>query len=701
MRYLILLILFGLLAVSCDNEVGNSKKETPCESEGIYCKDNSIYSCHNDKDGNAVEEVFESCGKRTCENKECVDNECTETNCIYGERKCSDDGKSYQICGNYNEDSCFELKTEECGSGLTCNNGFCVPDDEEDPCDSQCDTEWQECNIDIGVCEPKSGFCASSDDCTGTETCNSNHKCESGCISTTCAGEGIGADCGMIDDGCGDKLDCGTCVTGTCNDSTNKCEAECTPTTCATEGAECGEIDNGCGSILQCHQCQQAYTCEDNKCVSPCDSNPCTETNKTVCGVTGTGYTCSCVEGYHLDNAACVLDGNCFNVDCGTDKHCDETDGSCAENSDWVECTSVTPEHGIVIVEQVEVTWSDEDGWSTPANCDWECDEGYTESEDGSACVAITCNNDQHLEENECTDNSQDVLCTPSTDHPDDHYSDIQTFVTINWTEADGWETAAECEWECDEDFHLFEDIDTNFISCISNTNENVSCESNGNDLPENAIEDTSELVTQTWIVDSNVAEGGYWLTPKCSWTCDAGSCLSSDGLSCLTEDDDVCDGEDNNCDGIIDNKENSTTANSSCGDANCFGKIYDEHRYMFCSNKKDWDDSSSYCTSKGGYLVSINDNNENTFITNNISENHWIGYYQNGNSDDDPWFWTDGSGDTHTSWDDGQPSNSCTSRVCMNGNGSYENNAEIRANGKWNDEDEDSNRRFICEFAE
>src|SRR6185369_13265278 len=89
-----------------------------------------------------------------------------------------------------------------------------------------------------------------------------------GCTSKTCAS--IGAECGVANDGCGGKLDCGTCAApSTCaaNGTPNKCE--CKPTTCAAEGAQCGSLSDGCGNILMCGACSSTTVCGvggANKC---------------------------------------------------------------------------------------------------------------------------------------------------------------------------------------------------------------------------------------------------------------------------------------------------------------------------------------------------------------------------------------------------------------------------------------------------
>jgi len=462
-----------------------------------------------------------------------------------------------------------------------------------------------------------------------------------------------------------DKCILDKCIGVTCLNLWEKCSYK--DGICHPQPGFCS-TDNDCEPVKE--YCNQEHLCKTKVCTP----KTCDEIN-AECGEVddgcGSSLKCGdCSKGFHCNN-----DNSCVS-DCRPDFCTDELNRS--------------------------VCKIDENGLVTCL-----CDDGY--HDEGGNCVldencdGITCVDDSHCEEGECVLNSKDIPCTPSTDHPDEYYRDIGTSVIINWTEENGWETAAECEWECDEGFHLFTNPDIDLISCVFNT-QNTSCESNGDDLPENAIEDTNSLVTATWVFDESKPAGGYWFTPKCSWICDTDiSCLSSDETYCiLKEDNDICDGEDNNCDGIIDNKDDGE-ANSSCASGDCFGKIYNEHRYMFCNSiMKNWNDSESECVNYGGHLVSINDVDENSFIKNNANGKCWIGYYQTDNTNSAPWHWINGDESSYNNWLNGEPSNTCVDSIgCVAGNGDRENHAEMYPSGKWNDEDDKNEKRFICEFTE
>ncbi|MBP7433001.1 hypothetical protein KA996_05600, partial [bacterium] len=114
-------------------------------------------------------------------------------------------------------------------------------------------------------------------------------------------------------------------------------------------------------------------TTDDDPYVDPClPTNPCTDTNKTVCtdadedGV----EECGCDAGYHLNNSS-----------------------ECRSNTKQEPCdqTGVTvPANATIVVADVDVTWDIAGGtWNATPKCDWACNAGYEENVAGDACVAI------------------------------------------------------------------------------------------------------------------------------------------------------------------------------------------------------------------------------------------------------------------------------------------------------------------------
>lgn len=97
------------------------------------------------------------------------------------------------------------------------------------------------------------------------------------------------AACGLMRDGCGGQLDCGSdenlgcdegfvCVTDP-DDGINRCEVRATE--CETvdplvacEGVACGYVSIGCGKSVLCRQCEEGSTCVSGTCVSEGSCEP-------------------------------------------------------------------------------------------------------------------------------------------------------------------------------------------------------------------------------------------------------------------------------------------------------------------------------------------------------------------------------------------------------------------------------------------
>ena len=78
----------------------------------------------------------------------------------------------------------------------------------------------------------------------------------------------------------------------------------------------------------------------------------------------------------------------------------------------------------------------------------------------------------------------------------------------------------------------------------------------------------------------------------------------------------------------------------------------YNGHYYKLFEMSLSWSEAEEYCKGIGGHLVSVNSEQEQTFIE-SISQvsskiNIWIGGFKNGES----WMWTDGSTFEYTNWD-------------------------------------------------
>lgn len=110
---------------------------------------------------------------------------------------------------------------------------------------------------------------------------------------------------------------------------------------------------------------------------------------------------------YNLEDCASIGDNKCAYY-CEDGENCEEDNGSqdeptscdgwyhlengkCEPNTKLVDCNEGRkPDYSKYIVKQVLITWlSNSNGWSTPENCGWECDEGYTKG--WNACILNKC----------------------------------------------------------------------------------------------------------------------------------------------------------------------------------------------------------------------------------------------------------------------------------------------------------------------
>ena len=566
-------------------------------------------------------------------------------------------GTAIYTCKNSDYGEAIEEIVEICENGYICSNNECVQDDCDEVIncvsgEKRCTGEntYKVCgNYDKDLC-----FEWQNESCEDGFTCHDGNCTPQVCIPKTC--DDLNKACGSVyDDGCGNTLECGNCGENqSCNDDGECIDDACIPDTCDNLGIECGSVSNNCEGTLDCGGCGANQSCNDNgQCIDNCIPQTC-ENLGMVCGsindACGTLVTCG----------TCNANQSCNN------------NGQCVENCVPDTCVSLGIECGSV-----------SNNCGRMLQCGG-CD-GNLSCNDEGLCVD-TCINGEHKENGECVSNEKDALCLPTGAAPNNSHS-VSEYVTIYWTETDGWSTAEECLWECDNDYHLESDI------CEPNSKE-VPCDTTN--IPIHA--DYDDLPTTI------IWENGNWTSPEeCPWECPEDRHLDTENNFCVfTRDREYCDGLDNDNDGIIDNRNN--TPGSICPE-NCFGKTYNGHVYIFCNNEqaRSWSEAESICSNNNGYLITINNQNENNFISQNINEIYWIGYSQDGDDSDELWYWNNGDNNDFENWNSGEPNNACIDwagplhLVCTE----KENCANIinNSNASWNDSDCDDDKSFICEF--
>ncbi len=202
------------------------------------------------------------------------------------------------------------LTCATCSLSQTCSvdsvcvaNTTCVP--------KTCADAKATCGVIVDGCggQVTCGSCADGTSCGGGGTPN---VCGSGtCTPKSCTE--VGAECGMVSDGCSQVLNCGNaCVAPkTCGGggTANKCGGCQVTTSCAAQGKNCGTIADGCGGMLNCGACTvSGETCGGG------GPNLCGKASCTPTTCTEKGFTC----GPLSDNCGKTLDcGTCAAGTCG------------------------------------------------------------------------------------------------------------------------------------------------------------------------------------------------------------------------------------------------------------------------------------------------------------------------------------------------------------------------------------------------
>ncbi len=139
---------------------------------------------------------------------------------------------------------------------------------------------------DSGACPP--GLrCASSDG-----RCYHSLDADGGapCLPLSCAEQK--RDCGPLDDGCGQTLDCGRCDgNDSCGGGGTPGLCGCTPRSCVAQGLNCGAVDDGCGASVSCGECSPPNVCGGGGKANVCGCKPwksCAEAGKS-CGTLSDG----------------------------------------------------------------------------------------------------------------------------------------------------------------------------------------------------------------------------------------------------------------------------------------------------------------------------------------------------------------------------------------------------------------------------
>lgn len=120
-----------------------------------------------------------------------------------------------------------------------------------------------------------------------------------------------------------------------------------------------------------------------------------------------------------------------------------------------------------------------------------------------------------------------------------------------------------------------------------------------------------------------------------------------------------------------------------------------DNHRYYASTGcTYSWDDANAAAAAAGGYLVTIDDASENSFIANAISQSYaWIGI--NDVANEGTFEWADGSAVGYTNWKNGQPDNKANKSQCR---WNADHGVIRSGNGRWYDRGDCERFQFVME---
>lgn len=270
----------------------------------------------------------------------CAEYQSLEKNDEHCGNGIKDNNETDVDCGGPNCEKCLDGRS--CVFDHDCVSGFC---NENGICESECvELECSDMMYECGSWEDGCGGRIDCGSCLSGEICNDSGRCVS-CESKTC--EELGYECGIWNDGCGFDIDCGQCGWNEYCNANGICTSDCEPTSCAENSYECGLWEDGCGGELDCGECEAGEVCSDlGRCEPACVPSTCAGLGYE-CGTwdDGCGDEIDCGSCENQEGEYCTEDGICVNdcigLECGLSPNLGFDCGTCSnifENCEYGEC---------------------------------------------------------------------------------------------------------------------------------------------------------------------------------------------------------------------------------------------------------------------------------------------------------------------------------------------------------------------------
>lgn len=353
MRKVFFLIVI-LVLISCSdtsNTINSQVCKNTCNFLGeLFCENGNVYSCNTDKNNCLMKELQKNCAfDEICRMGSCLKSQCEDECFSSGLNECQNN--AVKICGNFDDDLCFETQINPCPSNTNCLNGICISS--ENPCQNISCSNHGECKTEnnLPYCECDEGYIVNGFNCVEYISPCNNCKTWEECVNEEC--KPITGRCNFTSD-CNPGFDC---------ENTYCVEANlCRNISCGVN-KHCEVLNNS--TVCVCNENytenEAGFCCENINCVlnsKICDgdiiricsvsSDQCKKWNRSedcslsnnneTCGIVNNEYQCVCKEGYLNQNNICKP--TCDVIDCSNHGNCDDSTGIAICN-----CTDINTTH--------------------------------------------------------------------------------------------------------------------------------------------------------------------------------------------------------------------------------------------------------------------------------------------------------------------------------------------------------------------